>query len=191
MGLTIFCFGVRSVSSADLNKTFQLGSGNEDIQQLLRVEEILPGDGSEFYKHLLLLTAQRRIDLSQRDLRGAKIHLQDGDLEGVSFANSNMTDANLEETRFIGCSFRRARLSGAIFTRGYLSEDCDLEDADISGCALAITRKQLESTANFKNRDLSNMALFGKFDGCDFSNFDLSNTSFGFFCSSGLFCSGL
>lgn len=158
--------------------TFSLGSGNEDVEALIGVnEKRRSGEGeTDLYIHVTDLIKRGRIDLSGRDLRSADIHMHDGTIEGVSFAGANLTDANLSETHFRNCSFRGAKLRRASIDYGYLHEDCDLKDADISECRLAITRKQLESTANFKNRDLSDMELEGELEGCDFSNFDLSNT---------------
>lgn len=171
------CLGERPAAAAEFGVAFHLGSGNEDVEKLLSVDELLHRDWHEFYKHLQVVTKARRINLSQRDLRSAEIHLFDGDIKDVSFAGSNLTDAKLQETHFYGCSFRGAKLCRAVFDRSYLHEDCDLEDADITGCKIAVTRKQLESTANFKRGVLSGMELTGDFEGCDFSNFDLSDTA--------------
>lgn len=171
------CILAQSTLAAELNVTFRLGSDNEDVVKLLRVDELLPGDGLKFKQHLRSLTEAGRVDLSRRDLRSAELHLLDGELKGVSFAGSNLTDADLSESHFRNCSFRGATLRRAILVDTYIHEDCDLEDADVAGCNIAVTRTQLESTANFKKRDLSGMELKGDFEGSDFSNFDLSNTA--------------
>ena len=102
--------------------------------------------------------------------------MADGEIEGVSFASSNLTGANLSEVHFRNCSFRGAKLRRVVLVDTYFDEGCDFKDADITGCDITLTRAQLESTANFKNRDLSDLELEGELEGCDFSSFDLSNT---------------
>ena len=115
------------------------------------------------------------LDLSGRDLRGAKIHLYGGILQNCKFDNANLEGAHFTEISLVNCSFRGANLRYAILPP---SPTCDLTDAIFGGIARNLTAKQMESTWNFKNKDFSNTV----FHHCAFpdaeydSSFNFTNT---------------
>jgi len=94
------------------------------------------------------------LDLSGRDLRGARINILGGILRNINFDGANLEGADFHQTTLVNCSFRGANLIYAILPP---SPDSDLTDAVLGGIAHNLTARQIRSTWNFKNKDFSNI----------------------------------
>lgn len=115
------------------------------------------------------------LDLSGRDLRHSTIHASWDAVHNINFDGSDLSESNFEETRFENCSFRGAKLRNVDMSFA-VTVSCDLTDADISGCKIAASQRQLLSTLNYKRKDLSNLSLYVNLADVDFSGFDLRHS---------------
>ena len=117
------------------------------------------------------------IDLSGKNIPYSRINFELGELRDVNFSNSYLCWSDLDETRFINCSFRRANL--AYVTAPFSSfENCDFTDAIVGGSNITISNEQLFSTESFKHKRLPGYRFCGDLSGVDFSGFDLKGASF-------------
>lgn len=175
MLISLFGACANVVHAADFTSgdiTIDLGPGNEDIEKKLKDWEGFSNAPAAF----------KRVwgyDLSGRDLRQAQLHLAGFTLRDVNFSGADFTGADLAETVFDNCSFRNAILRKVDHSGGqHLSPTCDLSGADISGSRMRLTKAQLTSTKNYREKDLSDTILVGDFRGMCFAGFTLRGTAF-------------
>lgn len=104
--------------------------------------------GVDFWNQWRNKNPEVSVDLSQADLRGAKlakVHLKNADLKGVKlqFADlngadlesANLKNAKLQEVNLQRASLRNAKLAGASLLESNL-QYADLENADLQGAQL-------------------------------------------------------
>jgi uncharacterized protein YjbI with pentapeptide repeats len=160
--------------------TLELGPGNRDaevqLEKHLKINSAYPRDANQPEN---AEKWKQGPDLSGRDFRRAEIHMgySTVPLFHVKFDRSDFTAADIEETAFKNCVFRGAILRN-IYSWGEIQSDCDLTDADITGSHLLITREQLRSTKNYKEKNLSGTILEGDFSSVSFAGFNLAGTVF-------------
>lgn len=165
----IFCKLPRGFADyPSLPCTFDLGPGNQDVETQfskyilredpVRVDEIALGNAG--------------INLSGRDLRRARVHLQLAVIRNVNFDGADLTGAVIDETVFADCSFRRAKLR-RIHIYSSIGPGCDLTDADITGSYIHLTKDQLQSTENYRKKDLSFTSISCDCRGLTFTDFNL------------------
>ena len=121
--------------------TMDWGYGNEDISIGLRW-----GDP--------VLARDR--DLSGRDLRNARIHLEGGILHNFNFNNANLEGADFTDTILENCSFQGANLRHAGIT---VSPDSDMTGAILGGGRVLLTQLQMQSTWNSANKDIIDIMI--------------------------------
>ena len=177
-GIGMLLATFRGVLRADLpghSYTLELGPGNEDAKRI--IESHILGrflSRKEFQKNYQAL---KPAELVHRDFRGAVFHLRLGAVCKIKFDGCDFTNADGEETYFVGCSFRGAILRNV--KDFWIDKSCDLTDADLRGSEFFPVHKgQLTSTLNYKQKDLSHISLGGNLTGVSFKGFKLRRTRF-------------
>ena len=123
-------------------------------------------------------------NLSDLDLRGMMLYGSNHFYSHVNFNHANLCGGCLEgednlSTKFRNCTFRNA-LMRRIQAEWVIDDSCDLTDADICGSRIVLDGDQLQSTASYKNKDLSyvKMYLLGIEPGFSLAGFNLRGTEF-------------
>ena len=125
------------------------------------------------------LVFQKGDDYSGKDFNGS-VFENEWDIIGVNLDNTNWEGSYWNSMIINDSSFRGANLR---FVRdGWLNDTmagCDVTDADITGANLPLDGEQLRSTKNYKEKNLSGVALYmTDLSGVSFAGFNLTNTTF-------------
>ena len=176
--------GIRFASNTSLNEEQLQSTASFQAKDLSRARLLgLDLSGSDLSGFDLRDTWLRQVNLSGTNLADAKLtgvnftganlrdlDLSGFDLQGADFGSADLsgailTDANAVDTSFNGAStggvsFLRTNLSGA--KRLSFAASADLTDAVIDDAQIdGITEAQLQSTANYKDRNLRGIDLVG------------------------------
>ncbi|MGL6195702.1 MAG: pentapeptide repeat-containing protein, partial [Thermoguttaceae bacterium] len=112
------------------------------------------------------------LNLSGKSMQYVNINRAYETLHNINFSHADLFMACLDETEFVGCSFKEANLIGvsAIFSKFV---DCDFTDAKVYCSNIEFTKDQLVKTKSFKDKTLYGCYLSGDFSNTDFSDFHL------------------
>jgi len=139
---------------------------------------------SSIYVDEKIVVLEDGLDLSQNDLQGIRIYRQEQELRNINFNECNLTGADFDDSRFVGCSFRSANLNG-LRHDGYF-KDCDFTDAIITGfmgeqigkTIIPIDSSDIVKTKSFQLKSLNNVVIRSSFNGLDLSGFNLRGQKF-------------
>jgi uncharacterized protein YjbI with pentapeptide repeats len=99
------------------------------------------------------------IDLGGCFLNGKSFSRRLGNLKDIKFDRTDLRYACLSETMYFNCTFRSADMTGVDAADANFF-DCDFTDAIIGYAEFgALSPKDIQSTNNYKNRDLSNIII--------------------------------
>jgi len=121
---------------------------------------------------------QNGIDLSNKDLRGIRIHTGLKELKNINFSGANLENANFADTIFVDCDFSNANLTKCYF---YLHRNCNFSDAHFDRTGIQFGPESLKKLANYNSpeRDLNHFLFcvsnYSKFD---FAKCNLKNATF-------------
>ncbi|MDR3197520.1 MAG: pentapeptide repeat-containing protein [Planctomycetaceae bacterium] len=134
--------------------------------------------GREFTKFVKVnqskkIELQDGLDLSGKDLRNCNINRLLGELRNIKFDGSDLTDADLDETNFINCSFRNTKM---IRVEAPWSdfEGCDFSGAIIDESNFDLSKEQFCSTGSYRNKNIQKARLYMDLKGVSFKEFNLT-----------------
>jgi len=105
------------------------------------------------------------LDLSGRDLRNARIHLEGGRLCNINFDGANLEGADFTDTILENCSFRETNLKHVRFDKSPSGDFTDAvfsirhPEALFAGHFRMFSEEQLRSSWNFKNGGIIDIML--------------------------------
>src|SRR5690606_8597921 len=161
IAIVISMAGNAGADYPSLPMTIQLGPNAEDFNSRYGIDLTARA----------IRSALHGFDLSGRDLRMSKLHVEAMELRDVNVDGADLTGSNLRETRFVGCSFRNAILRDVNGSDVY--ENCDLSGAEITGSMMWLSGDQLLTTRSYQRKDLSGCRLVGNFENLSFAGFNL------------------
>jgi uncharacterized protein YjbI with pentapeptide repeats len=120
---------------------------------------------------------QDGLDLSGKDLRNCNINRRLEELRNIKFDGSDLTDADLDETYFINCSFRNTKM---IRVEAPWSdfEGCDFSGAIIDESNFDLSKEQFCSTASYRNKNIQKARFYINLIGVSFKEFNLTGVDF-------------
>ena len=153
---------VVAVGFLSLGSEFALAA-DKSVRQIVEILHKTPDGAAPDLSQLdLSFLDFSDLDFKAANLAGTKLHA--ADLTGANFSKADLTNAVLDRATIVKTNFSNANLQGAKIRLPH------------SAGGPGFDRK---ASTQFANANLSSARLFGRFDGVDFRNANLTETNLG------------